>query len=77
MYINIDSNTIIDTKDIIGIFNINNTSKKTQENFLKLVNIQDNCIYKYKSVVLTKKEDKIYTYNSKFSTVTLRNRISM
>lgn len=74
MYINIDSDTIIDTKDIIGIFNIN---KKTEETFLKLVNIQNNCMYKYKSVVLTKKEDKIYTYISKFSSVTLKNRISM
>ncbi|MBO5004917.1 MAG: hypothetical protein J6D03_06730 [Clostridia bacterium] len=77
MYINIDSNTIIDTKDIIGIFNINNINKKTEESFFRLVNIQDNCIYKYKSVVLTKKEDKIYTYISKFSSITLKNRISI
>ncbi len=77
MYININNNTIIDTKDIIGIFNINNINKKTEESFLKLVNIQDNCIYKYNSVVLTEKEDKIYTYISKFSSITLKNRISM
>ncbi len=77
MYININNNTIIDTKDIIGIFNINNINQKTEESFLKLVNIQDNCIYKYNSVVLTEKEDKIYTYISKFSSITLKNRISM
>lgn len=33
MYININNNTIIDTKDIIGIFNINNINKKTEESF--------------------------------------------
>ncbi len=33
MYISTDSNTIIYTKDIIGIFNINNINKKTEESF--------------------------------------------
>ena len=52
MYININNNIIIDTKDIIGIFNINNINKKTEESFLKLVNIQDNCIYKYLKIFI-------------------------
>ena len=76
MYINIDNNTIIDTKDIIGIFNIKNNTN-AENYFLKSVNIQDKSIYKYKSIVLTKKEDKIYTYISSFSSITLKKRISI
>ena len=57
MYININNKTVINTKDIIGIFNIKDYNK-IEKNFLQELKIQKKSIYKYKSIVLTKNKDK-------------------
>ena len=63
MYININNKTVINTKDIIGIFNIKDYNK-IEKNFLQELKIQKKSIYKYKSIVLTKNKDKISIYSS-------------
>ena len=49
MYININNKTVINTKDIIGIFNIKDYNK-IEKNFLQELKIQKKSIYKYKCI---------------------------
>lgn len=76
MYINIGDDIIIKTDDIIGIFNIKN-NEKIDNNLLKLVNMDKDYIYKYKSIILTKRKKYIYAYISKLSSATLKKRIKI
>lgn len=74
MYININNKTVINTKDIIGIFNIKDYNK-IEKIFLQELKIQKKSIYKYKSIVLTKNKDKICTYLSIYSSGILKKKI--
>mgnify|MGYP002545452741 CR=1 FL=1 len=64
----------LNTKDIIGIFNIKDYNK-IEKNFLQELKIQKKSIYKYKSIVLTKNKDKICTYLSIYSSGILKKKI--
>ena len=78
MYLNIGENNVIYVKDIIGIFNIEkikDINKFLEKDISKFYKKDKNVLYNYKSIILTKREEKVYTYISNFSSVTLQKRI--
>lgn len=73
MYLHIGNNFIIETKNIIGIFNLENIKKNESENNKKIKVCDDNA----KSCILYKKDNEIIEYFTNISTSTLLKRINM
>ena len=71
MYLHIGNNFIINTKNVIGIFNLD-TIKRNENN--KKIKV---CKEKEKSSILYKKENEIIEYITNISTTTLAKRINM
>ena len=71
MYLHIGNDFVIDTKNIIGIFNIETTKKKENNKKISV------CDEKEKSVILYQKENEIFEYVTNISTTTLLRRINM
>ncbi len=81
MYLHIGKDTIINSKNIIAIFNVEVITKKDSiENICKNLKIGDNIIDvsdgKQKSLVIVKKADEMKAYVSNVSTITLAKRTS-
>ena len=71
MYLHIGNNHIIDTKNIIGIFNIKTINKKEKNKKIKV------CKENEKSIILYKKDNEVVEYITNISTTTLNKRINM
>ena len=80
MYLHVGRDIILKTEDIIGIFDIENTSvSKDTKTFLSDVSNQGEVIYVTnelpKSYIVCKSGEKIKTYISQISVQTLRKRL--
>ena len=81
MYLHIGKDTIINSKNIIAIFNVEVITKKDSiENICKKLKIGDIIIDvsegKQKSLVIVEKANEIKAYVSNVSTITLAKRTS-
>ncbi len=81
MYLHIGNNVVINTDELIGIFDIE-TTKKQKSNLLqdneiiKKIETIDISEGKAKSYILLKKKDKIVKYISNISSITLSKRVN-
>lgn len=80
MFLHLGNDCVVLIKDIIGIFDIENTSvSKDTKTFLADVSKQGEVIYVTnelpKSYIVCKSSDKIKTYISQISVQTLRKRL--
>ena len=80
MYLHIGNNIVIDTRQIIGIFDINSLKKqkayyKIYEELNKNKRVVDSSGGSKKSFILLKKEQNIMAYISNISSLTLAKRI--
>lgn len=81
MYLHIGNNYSLDTRDIVGIFDIENTTvEKCTKNLLERVEKEKICIYTTyempKSFIVTMKKGFERVYISQLSAVTLRKRLA-
>lgn len=81
MYLHIGNNYSLDTRDIVGIFDIENTTvEKCTKNLLERAEKEKICIYTTyempKSFIVTMKKGSERVYISKLSAVTLRKRVA-
>lgn len=80
MFLHIGNNIVIDTREIIGIFDINSLKKgkefyKMHQELKKNKQVMDFSDGNEKSYILLKKGEKIMTYISNISSLTLSKRI--
>ena len=71
MYLHIGNDFIIDTRNIIGIFNLETVNKNESNKIIKV------CEDNEKSSILYRKENEIIEYITNISTTTLLKRINM
>ncbi len=81
MYLHIGNNYSLDTRDIVGIFDIENTTvEKCTKNLLERAEKEKICIYTTyempKSFIVTMKNGSERVYISQLSAVTLRKRLA-
>ena len=81
MYLHIGNNYSLDTRDIVGIFDIENTTvEKCTKNLLERAEKEKICIYTTyempKSFIVTMKKGSERVYISQLSAVTLRKRLA-
>ena len=81
MYLHIGNNYSLDTRDIVGIFDIENTTvEKCTKNLLERAEKEKICIYTTyempKSFIVTMKTGSERIYISQLSAVTLRKRLA-
>lgn len=81
MYLHIGNNYSLDTRDIVGIFDIENTTvEKCTKNLLERAEKEKICIYTTyempKSFIVTMKKGSESVYISQLSAVTLRKRLA-
>ena len=82
MYIHIGNDAVVNTKHIVGIFDVENTTvSRLGKNFLGEAQQKGNVVYATedfpKSYVVTKIKDKITVYISSMSTQVLSKRAKM
>ncbi|MDE5771321.1 MAG: DUF370 domain-containing protein [Ruminococcus sp.] len=80
MYLHIGNNYSVDTRDVVGIFDIENTTvEKCTKKLLERAEKQHICIYATyempKSFIITMKNGSEHLYISQLSAYTLRKRI--
>lgn len=81
MYLHIGNNYSLDTRDIVGIFDIENTTvEKCTKNLLERAEKEKICIYTTyempKSFIVTMKKGSERVYISQLAAVTLRKRLA-
>ncbi len=82
MYIHIGNDAVINTKHIVGIFDVENTTvSRLGKNFLGYAQSNGNVVYATedlpKSYIVTKVKDTITVYISSMSTQVLSKRAKM
>lgn len=81
MYLHIGNNFSVDTKDVVGIFDLENTTvEKCTKNLLERAEKEKKCVYTTyempKSFIITVRDGKENLYISQLSAFTLKKRIS-
>ena len=71
MYLHIGNDYVIDSKNVIGIFNIDIIKKNGNNKIIRI------CDDNEKSIVLYKKENQVIEYITNISTSTLVKRVNM
>ena len=80
MYLHIGNSYSVDTRDIVGIFDIENTTvEKCTKNLLERVEKEKRCVYTTyempKSFIITVKNGREKVYISQLAASTLRKRL--